>query len=172
MTDFKTAFDRIERLIETRYGVEVNISDVLDPNTGDLDGQRIKLDYTLDLETAFFVLLHLFGHTVQWNVSEEYRTLGHDLSPGKDDATMRRIHEYESNATRYSISLLHEAGIVDMDRWVSDMFAADWAFLEHFYRTGQKLDFKDIFKPNHGPLLAELAIPAFQPQRWVSRWSF
>ncbi|MCW8130337.1 MAG: hypothetical protein KIS92_08320 [Planctomycetota bacterium] len=172
MTDFKTAFDRIERLIETRYGVEVNISDVLDPNTGDLDGQRIKLDYTLDLETAFFVLLHLFGHTVQWNLSEEYRALGHDLAPGKDDATMRRIHEYESNATRYSLALLHEADIHDLDRWVSDMFAADWAFLEHFYRTGQKLDFKDLFKPGHGPLLTELPIPAFHPQRWISRWSF
>ena len=40
------------------------LGDVLDPNTGDFDGMSIKVDYDQDLETALFVLIHLFGHTV------------------------------------------------------------------------------------------------------------
>ncbi|MBI3830632.1 MAG: hypothetical protein HY291_14015 [Planctomycetes bacterium] len=172
MTDFKLAFDKVELLLEKRYGIEVNISDVLDPNTGDLDGERIKLDYSLDLETALFVLLHLFGHTVQWNISEEYRTIGLDLAPGKDDATMAKILDYERNATRYSLTLLHEVGVTDLDPWVADMFAADWAFLEHYYRTGEKLDYKQLYRPGTGAPLTPLEIPAFRPHRWVSRWSF
>ncbi|MBK7859101.1 MAG: hypothetical protein IPJ65_10880 [Archangiaceae bacterium] len=172
MTDFKTAFDLIERRVEDRYGIPVSISDVLDPNTGDFDGMRIQVDYNQDLESALFVLVHLFGHTVQWNLSEEYRKLGTDVTPGKSDAMMARIYDYEKNATRYSLRLMHEAGVRDLDRWVSDWWSADWEFLKHFYQTGERLDFKRLLKPNHGELLTELEIPEFQPTQWVSRWSF
>ena len=64
MTDFQEAFNRVELHVETRYGIPVSISDVLDPNTGDFDGCSIKIDYDQDLEVALFVLIHLFGHTV------------------------------------------------------------------------------------------------------------
>jgi hypothetical protein len=64
LTDFQEAFNRVELLIEKRYGIPVSISDVLDPNTGDFDGSCIKVDYDQDLEVALFVLVHLFGHTV------------------------------------------------------------------------------------------------------------
>ena len=64
ITDFQEAFNRVELLIENRYGIPVSISDVLDPNTGDFDDISIKVDYDQDLETALFVLIHLFGHTV------------------------------------------------------------------------------------------------------------
>src|SRR4051794_15240552 len=110
MTHFKTAYDLVERRVEDRYGVPVSISDVLDPNTGDFDGMRIQIDYDQDLESALFVLVHLFGHTVQWNISEEYRTLGADLSIGKGDQELERIYAYEKNATRYSLQLMHDAG--------------------------------------------------------------
>ena len=62
--DYQDAFNRVELLIESRYQIGVSISDVLDPNTGDFDGTQIKIDYDQDLETALFVLVHLFGHTV------------------------------------------------------------------------------------------------------------
>lgn len=64
ITDFQEAFNRVELQIEKHYGIPVSISDVLDPNTGDFDGMSIKVDYDQDLETALFVLIHLFGHTV------------------------------------------------------------------------------------------------------------
>jgi hypothetical protein len=173
-TDFKTAFDLVERRVEDRYGIPVSISDVLDPNTGDFDGARIQIDWDQDLESALFVLVHLFGHTVQWNVSEEYRRLGTDASTGKSDEELRRFYDYEKNATRYSLRLMHDAGVKDLDRWVSDWWAADWQYLEHFYRTGQKLDFPALLAPmrGKGELLTPLQIPEFKPVRWLSRWSF
>ena len=91
MPDFAEAYNRVERLIESRYGLPVSISDVLDPNTGDFDGLHIKIDYALDLELALFVLLHLFGHTVQWNISADARRLGLDSTPGKTAAELAAI---------------------------------------------------------------------------------
>jgi hypothetical protein len=172
MTDFKTAYDLVERRIEGRYGIPVSISDVLDPNTGDFDGARIQIDWDQDLESALFVLVHLFGHTVQWNVSAAYRELGLDTAPGKSDAELERIYHYERDATRYSLQLMHDAGVRDLDRWVSELWAADWRYLQHFYRTGEKLDWRALVRPGEGELLVPLAIPEFQPVRWRSRWSF
>lgn len=172
MTSFKEAYDKVERRIEDRYGIPVSISDVLDPNTGDFDGVKILVDYDQDMETAFFVLVHLFGHTVQWNISEDYRKLGIDVTPGKSEEQLRSFYTYEKGATRYAIKLMHEAGVHDLDRWVSDWWHADWKYLEHFYRTGEKLDFKSLIHPGEGELLTEMEIPKFTPQKWVSRWSF
>ena len=69
--DYQAAYNRVVPVVEGKYGVEVMISDVVDPNTGDFDGQTILIDYDQNLEVALFVLVHLFGHTVQWNVSDE-----------------------------------------------------------------------------------------------------
>ena len=80
MIDYKSCYNVVEHYVEKRYGMPVSIADVLDPNTGDFDGVSIKVDYDLDLDLAFYILLHLFGHSVQWNLSEEYRILGQDLS--------------------------------------------------------------------------------------------
>jgi len=66
MIDFQNCFNLVERHIETRYEMPVSISDVQDPNTGDFDGMCIKIDYDLELDLGFYVLLHLFGHSVQW----------------------------------------------------------------------------------------------------------
>ena len=172
MTDFQEAFNRVELHVETRYGIPVSISDVLDPNTGDFDGCSIKIDYDQDLEVALFVLIHLFGHTVQWNVSEEYRKLGIDTNPGKSEEQLQRIYDYERDASRFSLQLLHDAGVHDLDRWVSDWWYADWEYLAHYYRTGEKLDTRALLRPGHGETLTALPIPPFTPQRWVSRWSF
>lgn len=169
---FKQAFDAIEARIEHRYGIQVVISDVLDPNTGDFDGERILLDYNQDLEIALFVLIHLFGHTVQWNISEEFRILGQDLKLEKTEEELKRIYVYEKDATRYSIQLMEEAGVHGLDQWASDWWAADWIFLEHLYRTGEKLDVRTLLRPGQAEKLIPLEIPEFMPQRWCSRWSF
>src|SRR4030095_16174851 len=72
----REAFDTLEPYIERRYGVPVIINDVPDPFTGDLDGSEIHVDYANELETAVFIIAHLFGHTVQWNLSEYARHIG------------------------------------------------------------------------------------------------
>lgn len=169
---FKSAYDLVVQRIEARYGIPVSISDVLDPNTGDFDGLRILVDYDQDLESALFVVAHLFGHTVQWNISPEYREVGHDLSIGKGPEQLAKIYDYEKNATRMSLQLMHEAGITDLDQWLSDWWAADWRYLEHYYKTGEKLDFRKLLEPGKATPLTPIAIPPFTPQKWLSRWSF
>jgi hypothetical protein len=172
VTPFKEAFDLVERHVEERYRIPVSVGDVLDPNTGDFDGGSILLDFDQSEESALFVLIHLFGHTVQWNLSEAHRTLGLDSQAGKDEETLARIYLYERDATRYSLELMHESGVDDLDQWASDWWAADWKFLSHFYRTGERLEVRALLEPGKAERLTPLAIPPFQPQRWVSRWSF
>ena len=169
---FKSAYDLVVQRIEARYSIPVSISDVLDPNTGDFDGMRILVDYDQDLESALFVVAHLFGHTVQWNISPEYREVGHDLSIGKGPEQLAKIYDYEKNATRMSLQLMHEAGITDLDQWLYDWWAADWRYLEHYYKTGEKLDFRKLLEPGKATPLTPIAIPDFTPQKWLSRWSF
>jgi hypothetical protein len=169
--DFRAVFNRVVPVVERSYGVEVRVSDVVDPNTGDFDGQRILVDYDQDLELALFVLVHLFGHTVQWNVSEKWRRLGLDVAVGKTEEEMAAIHESEQGATRLGIALLHEAGVRDMDGWASDWWRADYQYLLHYYATGEKLDVRALLKRGGEPL-APLPIPRFTPQRFASRFSF
>lgn len=165
-------YNRVEHHIEQRYGVPVWIADVVADNNGDVNGAEIKIDFDQEIEIALFVLIHLFGHTVQWNTSETDRQLGLDNTPGKSEEELARIGIYERDATRYSLSLLHDLNIHHLDRWVSDWWYADWRYLQHFYRTGQKLHAPSLLLPGEGALLTPLPIPSFQPQRYVSRWSF
>jgi hypothetical protein len=158
------------RVSERRYGIGVSIGDVPHPFTGDLDGERIQVDHEQTPEEALFVLVHLFGHTVQWNVNPRYREIGAMgvlLRP--DEALLAELLEYERQACRYSLQLFHEAGIDELDAWLADFAACDLAYLEHVYRTGEKRDFRSFFRPGQ-PRVEPLAIPEFHPTRWVTRW--
>jgi len=84
-------------------------------------------------------------------------------------ALLLELEEYEREAARYSLRLFHEAGVVDLDQWLSDFAACDFAYLRHFYTTGEKLPFRGFWKDGQ-PGLEPLAIPAFQPTCWRSRW--
>jgi hypothetical protein len=167
----RAVFDRVESLVEKRWGIPVVIGDVPNPYTGDLDGSEIRVDHDLDIEDAVFILIHLFGHTVQWNISQRARELG-AASPASvtwTDELLGELADYEREACRYSLQLLHEAGVRDLDQWVSDFAACDTAYLIHFYKTGEKLPFRSFWREG-APVLAPLAIPAFQPTRWISRF--
>ena len=61
----REVFNLIEPLIERRWGIPVSVTDIPNPFTGDLDGERILVEHDLDVEDAVFILIHLFGHTVQ-----------------------------------------------------------------------------------------------------------
>ena len=164
---FHDVFQIVERLIEQRWGIPVRIRDVTDPFTGDLDGAEIHVDYDLEAEDALFIVVHLFGHTVQWNLDAEARAIGTHPGPWDEDA-LRRVRAYERDACRYSMQLFHEAGIHDLDQWLSDFAACDYAYLEHFYTTGEKRPFRSFWSDGNS-CLTPLAVPAFSPTRWLSR---
>jgi hypothetical protein len=166
---FREVFNRVEKFLEDRYGIPVVISEVQHPFTGDLDGAEIQVDHGVSIEDAVFIMAHLFGHTVQWNLSEKAREIGYAVPKDPTPEVLREIETYELEACRYSLQLFHEAGVRDFDQWLSDFAACDYAYLEHFYRTGEKLPFRSFWRDGR-PLLTPIKIPAFHPTKWVSRW--
>src|SRR5438105_4257748 len=100
----KEAFRRARGRVES-YGVRVYIGDVVDPNTGTFDGAEIGIDYANDLEMSLFVLVHLFGHTVQWNTVAAYRTIDTRVKPGAAPEIIEEARVYEENAARYGLQL-------------------------------------------------------------------
>lgn len=169
---FKAAYDAVERRCEDGYGVPVKIGDCKDPFTGDFNGAEIQLDHSLDLDMALFVLGHLFGHTAQWVTDDGLRDLGmRYASSAPPEADRARVRAYEADASRLALALFHEAGVHDLDGWLSDWAAADWAYLDHFYRTGTRGQPRSFYRPNV-PLLTPLAIPRFTPKRFESRQAF
>jgi len=162
-------FNQVEKMIENRYGIPVRIGDVIDPFTGDLDGAEIHIDHDIDAEEALFILVHLFGHTVQWNLSERGRTLGvQQPDTGISEERLDELYDYEREAAELSLRLFHEAGIFDLDQWISDFFHCDWAYLSQFYRTGEKLPFRSFWR-NGTECLDPKLIPIFTPKRWRTR---
>ncbi|MCB1054806.1 MAG: hypothetical protein KDD11_04750 [Acidobacteria bacterium] len=164
----RRVFNILERRIEERWGVPVLIRDVPDPFTGDLDGAEIAVDHDLEIEDALFILVHLFGHTVQWNLSAEARDIGGAVEANPSDERLAALEAYEREACRYSLTLLHEAGVHDFDQWLADFSHCDFAYLAHFYRTGEKRPFRSFWR-NGTPILSPLPLPAFHPTRWVAR---
>jgi hypothetical protein len=165
----RQVFSLVERHVESRWGIPVRVRDVPNPFTGDLDGAEIHVDFDLAVDDALFILLHLFGHTVQWNLSDAARAIGTARPTAWTEADLVAVAAYERDACAYSIALLHECDVYDLDGWVSDFAACDVAYLLHFYRTGQKLPFRSFWR-DHTPVLPPHPIPAFTPTRWVGRW--
>jgi hypothetical protein len=165
--DYRAVFHSLAGHIERAYSLKINVGPVID---GQFDGKGIWVDLDKDPEEAVFILVHLFGHTVQWNLDENLRRLGLG-DAGVTEEDLPRIYQYERQASQLGLALLEERGEFRLARWLSDCFGADWKFLEHFYRTGKKVR----FEPEEGvaePLLSPLPIPSFIPQRWPPRGSF
>ena len=64
MIPFADYAARVEEHIEKAYGIRVVTRDVPDPLTGDLNGAEIHIDFAVTPEQRLFLLVHLFGHTV------------------------------------------------------------------------------------------------------------
>ena len=164
----REVFHLLERRIEERWGLPVVISDVPEPFTGDLDGAEIFIDYDQEVEDALFILIHLFGHTVQWNTDPGAREIGGAVEENPSDERLAELEAYEQQACRYSLALLHECGVHDLDPWLADFSHCDFAYLSHFYRTGEKRAFRSFWKSGT-PILDPLPLPDFQPTRWIPR---
>jgi hypothetical protein len=159
---------RVQERIQARYGVRVVTRDIPDPLIGDLDGSEIHIDFAVTPEQRLFLLAHLFGHTVQWNVSPAAFEIGKSRQPPVDEAVLPTLLAYEQEAAGYGLGLLHEAGIRQVDQWLSDYSACDLAYLAHFYRTGEKRDPMSFWQSGV-PIVEARAIPEFTPARMLFR---
>lgn len=137
-------------------------TDVPEPLTGDLNGSEIQIDYAVSAEQRLFLLLHLFGHTVQWNVNPRSYEIGRPRRPPVDERLLPEIIEYEREAASYALAFLRDIGITGLDAWFSDYTACDMAYLEHYYRTGEKSEFSTFWRDN-SPVLTPRPVPPFTP---------
>jgi len=120
-----------------KRGFIIEYRDLESPRTGIFDGLRIVLDPDVDFEMQCFVLLHLFGHSVQWvapSIVDKLDALRHTHDKAR---FMQALHDYEYEAARYALTLLHEAGVTHLDQWFADFVATDWRYVERYYQTDQ-----------------------------------
>lgn len=138
-TDFAEVLQRIE-LVVTGLGFTIQYTGNLDPFfKGDLDGKTIYIGKNLSAEEKVFNLLHLAGHSIQWNVDELLRALGSRLYRNPDNELLLRLQAYEWQANCYALSILHGAGEFNLDTWLTRKYIIDMLYLTHFYKTGEKL---------------------------------
>jgi len=158
----------LEKHLTSRYGIPVVTRDIPDPLTGDLNGAEIHIDWAVTPEQRLFLLAHLFGHTVQWNIDQRKFTLGRPQRLPVRDDLLPALLDYEREAAAYGLTLLHQASITAADQWYGDYSACDAAYLMHYYRTGEKSDFRSFWRDGAGTL-TPLAIPPFKPARRIFR---
>lgn len=166
---FEACANTLERYLTRRYRIPVITFDVTDPFTGDLDGREIHIDYTVEPADRLFLIAHLFGHTVQWSIRPSSRRIGNNLDIPVPEPVILALLDFEREAAGYGLKLMHNNRIRDLDQWFADYSACDLAYLENYYRTGEKRDAKSFWKPNQ-PLIAPKPIPRrFKPKKRVSR---
>jgi len=168
MIPFAEAGVRVETHIVRRYGIPVVTAAVGGNFVGDLDGAQIRIDPAAGAEQRLFLLAHLFGHTVQWNTDPRAFQLGQPQSPPVREDLLPALLAYEREAASYGLSLLQEAGAGPVEPWYSDYSACDLAYLTHYYRTGQKGEFRSFWRAAR-PSLPLRPIPPFRPAQRVFR---
>src|SRR5437762_4415062 len=84
-----------------KYGFAIEYRDLEPPRTGIFDGLRIVLDPDVDFEMQCFILLHLFGHSVQWVAPSLEAKLWALQHTSEREAFMRVLQAYEYEAARY-----------------------------------------------------------------------
>ncbi|MDD5050278.1 MAG: hypothetical protein PHV93_00870 [Candidatus Pacebacteria bacterium] len=180
--EFAHIFERTVVVMKDVYGLKVEVKH-LDPSImGDFNGVDIFVREDLSAEIKLFILAHLFGHSIQFNISERLRTVGMtEYTPHNVNAqVLKRVKRYEYDASRFALTLFHNIGIYSLDQWLSDWVAADWSYLQEIYVSGRKEEltaeflhgFKEKYFLPGQPLLTPLPIPKFKPQVWESRFSF
>ncbi len=154
-----------------KRGFHIEYRDLESPRTGIFDGLRIVLDPDVDFEMQCFILLHLFGHSVQWVAPELENKLWALQHTTERAAFMRVLHDYEYEAAAYGMQLMHEAGVRDLDQWYSDFVATDWRYVERYYET-------DTIPPWHEcvvhgqPLIEPRPIPPIVLKQVEVRFAF
>jgi hypothetical protein len=137
--DFEKLLHQCEHIVK-ELGLEIHYTHNLDSFfKGDLDGKRIFIGDHLPPDEKLFNLLHLAGHSVQWNVDDLLRNLGSELFIHPDDKLLKKLQTYEWQANCYALNILHKAGVNNLNSWLTKKYITDMLYLTYFYKTGKKL---------------------------------
>jgi len=154
-----------------KHGFGIEYRDLEPPRTGIFDGLSIVLDPDVGFEMQCFLLLHLFGHSVQWvapSIEGKLEALQH--TPDKAEF-MQVLQAYETEAARYALHLLHDRGITNQDRWFSDFVHTDWRYVERYYQDGALPPWSECVVSG-GDLIAPQPIPPLKLRQVEVRFAF
>jgi hypothetical protein len=154
-----------------KYGFVVEYRDLDAPRTGIFDGLRIAIDPDVGFEMQCFLLLHLFGHSVQW-VAPSLRSVVHQIEHTADrDSFMQVLRDYEFQAAGFGMRLLHEAGAPGLDQWYSDFVHTDWRYVERYYAENRLPPWEEC-TVNGAALIEPIDIPPLELREVTVRFAF
>ncbi len=154
-----------------KYGFEIRYDDLDPPRTGTFDGLSITIDPDVGFEMQCFILLHLFGHSVQWVAPSLQGTLD-DLQNTEDrEHFLKVIRDYEFEAAQYGMALLHEVGVTDLDQWYSDFVETDWKYVRHYYVHGRIPDWTEC-RSTGAEVIEPRSIPRLEQRKVAVRFAF
>jgi hypothetical protein len=154
-----------------KYGFAIEYRDLEPPRTGIFDGLRIVIDPDVGFEMQCFLLLHLFGHSVQWVAPSIEHKL--DALQNTQDRTrfMQVLHDYELEAAGFGLQLLHERGVAGQDQWYSDFVHTDWRYVERYYQTDRLPPWEECVVSGT-PLVQARTIPPLTHKQVEVRFAF
>lgn len=154
-----------------KYGFRLVYADLEEPRTGTFDGQTITIDPDVGFEMQCFILLHLFGHSVQWVAPSLAETLN-DLQTAEDkNVFLKALRAYEFEAAQFGMQLMHEAGVTDLDQWYSDFVETDWRYVRHFYVEGSIPEWAEC-RTTGTDIISPVAIPELKHRKVEVRFAF
>ena len=118
-----------------KHGFVIEYRDLEPPRTGIFDGLRITIDPDVGFEMQCFLLLHLFGHSVQWVAPSLAHALGELQNTEDRSRFLQVLHDYEFQAAQFGMQLMREQGVTSLDQWYSDFVETDWRYVKRFYET-------------------------------------
>lgn len=134
--------DALAKVYEYAKNLGLTIVDTNDLDRyfkGDLNGLNILISSGLEDEEELFNVLHLIGHSIQWNVDADLRAMGSVLHEKPDDELLKKLQVYEWEANCYGLTILHQVGVHELDKWLTDKYVEDMHYLTNYYKTGEKV---------------------------------
>ena len=154
-----------------KHGFAIEYRDLESPKTGIFDGLRIVIDPDVAFEMQCFLLLHLFGHSVQWvapALEHKLADLQHTENRGH---FMRVLHAYELEAAGFGMQLMHQVGVTALDQWFSDFVETDWQYVERYYQTNTLPDWKSCIVSGSS-LVTPVPLPELRHRQVEVRFAF
>lgn len=154
-----------------KHGFTIEYRDLEAPRTGIFDGLRIVIDPDVGFEMQCFLLLHLFGHSVQW-LAPSLEAAVHELKNTRDRARfMQVLHDYEFQAAGFGMQLVRQVGVTQLDQWYSDFVETDWRYVEEYYRTDHIPVWQDCVVSGCR-LIEPIPFPTFDHRQVEVRFAF
>ena len=154
-----------------KRGFAIEYRDLEPPKTGIFDGLRIVIDPDVGFEMQCFLLLHLFGHSVEWVAPSIEHKLEALQNTQDKQHFMQVLHDYEFEAAGYAMQLMHECGATDFDRWLSDFVHTDWQYVERYYQTDSIAVWRECIVQGC-PLIQPTPIPELRLHQVAVRFAF